>query len=200
MESMLFRKFASLPGINIFNWRKKMVRAEEPIRVEPSIEDSHHSLHRKATVYFKKLIVQDKYIKAITTLLNNAEMEVKRFDDMQVAHEKEIQKIKAHYELEHSKSIVHQLRNENVQHGKTIKRLQQRVSELEALTRNGGVPLKISNRKVDKFVNHTQLLLKAMGKNESKDAKKIKLIAECFTKSLGFKAEQYFTSEELESL
>jgi predicted RNase H-like nuclease (RuvC/YqgF family) len=177
-----------------------MVREEEPVRVEPSTEDSYHSLYRKASVYFQKLIVQDKYIKSLTRIIKEAEGEIKRFDNLQLEHEKEIREIKDHYEIEHSKSLVHQLRTECIQSAKTIKKLQLRVQELEVLTRNGGIPLKISNRKVDKFSKQVQHIINAMGTCDSPDAKKIKLITACFAKTLGLKVEDYFSKEELGNL
>ena len=90
MISKLFQKLASLPGINLFNHRDKMEIAPELPFHPPTGEESYDKIKEKANKYFKHLVVQNQYIKALHKLLDQVDDEVMNWDRRQAAHEQDI--------------------------------------------------------------------------------------------------------------
>jgi hypothetical protein len=98
MKSLLFRKLASLPGINLFNLKDKVEIREVAERVEPTLEQSHAKLFKLAHKYFIRVVVQDKYIKILNRIINQYSFESDKWDTIQSNHEYEIAEIRREYE------------------------------------------------------------------------------------------------------
>lgn len=97
LKSQLFQNLANLPGINIFNWKRKTARTEPIIaaREVPVETMTQAKLIYLANKYFKKVLVQDKYIRTLNHITSHYELEAEKMDIMQARHEQELTQIKS---------------------------------------------------------------------------------------------------------
>lgn len=99
MISALFKKLASLPGINWFNRKDKIeydpaATEEHLVRIAKG-GHTYNAIKHQNYLYYTHMMGQAQYIKAMHKLINEFDLTVEKWDDIQMNHEHELEALKA---------------------------------------------------------------------------------------------------------
>lgn len=141
MISALFKKLASLPGINWFNRKDKIeydpAATEERLKQIAKGGHTYNAIKQQNYMYYTHMMGQAQYIKAMNKLIDEFDLVVESWDGIQSEHESE---------LEILRGII---RNREQQIAELQKSKPPRpVKQIQNVT--------ISNQAVDKLIAHLE--------------------------------------------
>lgn len=122
-KSKFLEKLRALPGVNLFNWREKVEC--EPIPAKEPRENLSPSRHwRQALEYFKRMMLQQKYIETVNKILDDISPQLIEVDEM--LHTKELEIAGLYDKI---KKLEHTAETTAVKHKKEVVSLQRALQE-----------------------------------------------------------------------